>query len=268
MKKSITSTDYSVSKTEIGQQSLIALSWVIDSVDETLQTAKLLVRSAIAPAAFNEVTKNLHLVTGTLTMTELVDPLILAESLEQLSAAIASKKVKVHQKEQLQYGIDALSRELHVIHQTKRAQPLIIYRTVKAIRDILLDVQPAEAEAAEEGDALMTVATSQPRIDYSLFVAPDQIQHVFDESTRKTMIQGYRYLLNEYLLDHSNQKTLAEMLKVAQHFATGADTIQYAALWRIVATLHEAMLANKVDVESEELKLCLVHLERMLSQFQ
>lgn len=270
MKKSITSADDSVSKTEIGQQSLIALSWVIDSIDETLQAAKGQVRSAIAPAAFVEVTRSLHQVTGTLTMTELVDPLILAESLEQLSAAIASKQVKVHQKEQLNYGIDALSRELHVIHQTKRAQPLIIYRTVKVIRDVLLAAQSGTgtdtATGGDEESAAITVATSQPRIDYSLFVAPDQIQGVFDENTRQTMIQGYRYLLNEYLLDHNNQKTLAEMLKVARHFATGADTIQYAALWRIVSTLHEAMLDNKVDLNAEDLKLCLIHLERMLSQ--
>lgn len=273
MKKSITSADYSVSKTEIGQQSLIALSWVIDSIDETLLAAKALVRSAIAPAAFNEVTRQLHQVTGTLTMTELVDPLILAESLEQLSGAIAAKTIKLIHKEQLSHGIDALSRELHVIHQTKRAQPLIIYRTVKTIRDILSAAHGQQAEAANHATGILdgetasiTIATTQPRLDYSLFVAPDQIQEVFDENTRKTMIQGYRHLLNEYLLDQNNQQTLKNMLKVAQHFATGADTIQYAALWRIVATLHEAMLDKKIDLTATDLKFCLIHLERMLTQ--
>lgn len=273
MKKSITSADYSVSKTEIGQQSLIALSWVIDSIDETLLAAKALVRSAIAPAAFNEVTRQLHQVTGTLTMTELVDPLILAESLEQLSAAIAAKNIKLIHKDQLNHGIDALSRELHVIHQTKRAQPLIIYRTVKTIRDILSAAHTEQAEAADNTAGILdsettsiTIATTQPRLDYSLFVAPDQIQEVFDENTRKTMIQGYRHLLNEYLLDQNNQQTLKNMLKVAQHFATGADTIQYAALWRIVATLHEAMLDKKIDLTATDLKFCLIHLERMLMQ--
>lgn len=274
MKKSITSADFSVSKTEIGQQSLIALSWVIDSIDETLQAAKASVRSAIAPAAFHEVTKSLHQVTGTLTMTELVDPLILAESLEQLSEAIASKRIALLYKEQLSHGIDALARELYVIHQSKRAQPLIIYRTVKTIRDILLSVNHVQAAAPdaampaseEESLSAITVATTQPRIDYSLFLAPDQIQAVFDENTRQTMIQAYRHLLNEYLLDHANPQTLQNMLKVAQRFATGADTIQYAALWRIVSTLHEAMLAGKIDSASADLKSCLIHLERMLSQ--
>lgn len=277
MKKSIVNAESSVSKKDIGQQSLIALSWVIDSIEETLQAAKNYSRSAIAPAAFHEVTQCLHQVSGTLTMTELIDPLILSESLEQLSAAFVDNKLHLTHKEQLIHGIDVLARELQFIHQSKRAQPLVIYRTVKLIRETLQlhgDKAVAIAENASIAnidqstiDVLASAAAgTQPSIDYSLFVTPNQIQQVFDEATRQKMILAYRHLLNEYLLDQTNEQTLRDMLKVSQHFSTGADTIQYAALWRILSTLHEAMLAGKIERSAPELKYCLIHLERLLSQ--
>ncbi|RYZ95554.1 MAG: hypothetical protein EOO68_18340, partial [Moraxellaceae bacterium] len=72
MKKSASKLDnMSKSKQDTTQQSSIALGWVIDSIDETLLSARSLAHSAQQADDFKDVANLLHQVSGTLTMTEL-----------------------------------------------------------------------------------------------------------------------------------------------------------------------------------------------------
>lgn len=256
MKKSASKLDnMSISKQDTTQQSSIALGWVIDSIDETLLSARSLIQSAQKVDDFKEVTSLLHQVSGTLTMTELADPLILSESLEQLASAIANKKIAMTSVDVLVNGIDALKYELYSLHHSKRLQPLTIYRAVKQVRSLL--------EAKQ-----LSTSKSYPKIDYNVLVELDQVQQPLNEESWQAATSTYRYLLNEFLLKPKDQTTLEGLVKVAHYFAQGAITIQQAGLWRVLSKLHEAMLSHKVNVESVALKQTLVRLERMLSQNQ
>ncbi len=256
MKKSASKLDnMSISKQDTTQQSSIALGWVIDSIDETLLSARSLIQSAQQADDFRDVANLLHQVSGTLTMTELADPLILSESLEQLALAVASKKIVIASAEALISGIDTLKYELYSLHHAKRLQPLTIYRAVKQIRSLL--------EAQQ-----LNTSKSYPNIDYSVLVEPDQVIQPLNEESWQAATSTYRYLLNEFLLKPKDQNTLEGLVKVAHYFAQGAITIQQAGLWRVLSKLHEAMLSHHVDVQAVALKQTLIRLERMLSQDQ
>ena len=256
MKKSASKLDnMSKSKQDTTQQSSIALGWVIDSIDETLLSARSLAHSAQQADDFKDVANLLHQVSGTLTMTELADPLILSESLEQLALAVAGKKIAMASADALVDGIDTLKYELYNLHHAKRLQPLTIYRAVKQIRNLL--------EAQQ-----LSTSKSYPNIDYSVLVEPDQVKQPLNEESWQAATSTYRYLLNEFLLKPNDQATLEGLVKVAHYFAQGAITIQQAGLWRVLSKLHEAMLSHHVDVQAVALKQTLIRLERMLSQDQ
>jgi chemotaxis protein histidine kinase CheA/CheY-like chemotaxis protein len=253
--KSFISDLNSVVPKELSQQSLMALGWVIDSIEENLQHAKSSIASSNLREDFKDIAELLHQVSGTLAMTELIDTLLLSESLEQLALAINTRKIAVEHKKDLSSGIDTLSRALQVLHHSKRVQSLAIYRCIKNIRALLQDEKLKDLRR-------------YPKIDYSLLVAPDQIKQVFDGVTQQKLVDGYRHLLNEFFLDSHNQSILSDMLKMAQHFSSGAATIQEAVLWRILTILHHALSEGKVDPTFPPLKLCLIHLERLLAQGQ
>ena len=256
MKKSVSKLDnMSISKQDTTQQSSMALSWVIDSLTETLLSARTLAHSVKQADQFKEIGQLLHQVSGSLTMTELTDPLILSESLEQLAFAIATKKAAISDADALVKGIDTLQYELLRLHQTKRLEPLAIYRAVKQIRAILEELK-------------LSTNNTYPKIDYNLLVEPNQIHQPLNEESWQAASSTYRYLLNEFLLKPKDQVTLEGLLKVADYFAVGANTMQQAGLWRVLSKLHQAMLEHKIDVESVALKQRLIRLERMLSQAQ
>ncbi|WP_166738945.1 hybrid sensor histidine kinase/response regulator [Alkanindiges illinoisensis] len=245
----------STSHKETTQQSAMALGWVIDSLEETLQNAQDIVQTAKQAVQLAEAGELLHQVSGTLTMTELLDPLILSESLEQLAEAIAANSIDFSQQLVLLSGIQTLSRELKLLHQTKRLQPLNIYRTVKEIRSLL------QAQK-------LSTSTAYPKLDYNLLVEPNQVQSVLDDDTWKKTTLIYRHLLNEFLLNPKQQDNLENLVKVARFFAAGANNLQNAALWQVLTRLHQAMYEGKVDLSSIALKHSLVRLERMLAQEQ
>nr|WP_169733728.1 Hpt domain-containing protein [Alkanindiges illinoisensis] len=245
----------STSHKETTQQSAMALGWVIDSLEETLQNAQDIVQTAKQAVQLTEAAELLHQVSGTLTMTELLDPLILSESLEQLAEAIAANSIDFSQQLVLLGGIQTLSRELKLLHQTKRLQPLNIYRTVKEIRSLL------QAQK-------LSTSTAYPKLDYNLLVEPNQVQSVLDDDTWKKTTLIYRHLLNEFLLNPKQQDNLENLVKVARFFAAGANNLQNAALWQVLTRLHQAMYEGKVDLSSIALKHSLVRLERMLAQEQ
>lgn len=256
MKKFASELDnMSTSYKETTQQSAMVLGWVIDSLEETLQNARDIVQTAQQAAQLKEAGELLHQVSGTLTMTELLDPLILSESLEQLAEAMAVNSVDFSQQPVLLSGIQILSRELQLLHRTKRLQPLSIYRSVKEIRRLL------QAQKLSTGSAY-------PKLDYNLLVESNQVQSVLDDDTWQKTTLIYRHLLNEFLLNPQQQDNLENLVKVARFFAAGADTLQNAALWQVLSRLHQAMFDGKVDLSSVALKHSLIRLERMLSQEQ
>ena len=256
MKKFASELDnMSTSHKETTQQSAMALGWVIDSLEETLQNARDIVQTAKQPAQFKEAGELLHQVSGTLTMTELLDPLILSESLEQLAEAMAANNIDISHQPVLLNGIQILNRELQLLHQTKRLQPINIYRTVKEVRSLL------QAQK-------LSTSTAYPKLDYNLLVEPNQVQSVLDDDTWKKTTLIYRHLLNEFLLNPNQQDNLENLVKVARFFAAGANNLQNAALWQVLSRLHQAMFEGKVDLSSVSLKHSLVRLERMLSQEQ
>ncbi|RYY80465.1 MAG: response regulator [Moraxellaceae bacterium] len=256
MKKFASELDnMSTSYKETTQQSAMVLGWVIDSLEETLQNARDIVQTAKQAAQLKEAGELLHQVSGTLTMTELLDPLILSESLEQLAEAMAVNSVDFSQQPVLLSGIQVLSRELQLLHLTKRLQPLSIYRSVKEIRTLL------QAQKLSTGSAY-------PKLDYNLLVESNQVQSVLDDDTWQKTTLIYRHLLNEFLLNPQQQDNLENLVKVARFFAAGANTLQNAALWQVLSRLHHAMFDGKVDLSSVALKHSLIRLERMLSQEQ
>ncbi len=256
MKKSAPRLDnMNISKQDTTQQSSMALGWVIDSLNETLLSARQAAQAAQHANQFKEVGQFLHQVSGTLTMTELPDPLILSESLEQLAFFIAAKKIDIKHSVALTQGIDTLKHELYTLHHSKRLQPLTIYRVVKQLRSLLEEQK-------------LTTNKTYPRIDYSLLVEPDQIQQPLNEESWQAATSTYRYLLNEFLLNPKDQTTLEGLVKVSQYFAAGANTIQQAGLWQVLSKLHKEMLNHSIDVQAITLKQTLIRLERMLSQNQ
>lgn len=249
------STTHSMTHKVTTQQSAMALGWVIDSLEETLKSACDVVQSASQPHQLKDAAPLLHQVSGTLTMTELLDPLILSESLEQLAANMAAQSIDFSHLPVLFSGIQTLNRELHMLHQAKRLQPLTIYRAVKEIRRLL------QAQKLATGN-------TYPKLDYHLLVEPNQVQQVLDDESWQKATGVYRHLLNEFFSQPEQQDTLAGLLKLARHFAGGANNLQHAALWQVLSKLHQAMLDEKIDLGSVTLKHSLIRLERMLSQDQ
>lgn len=237
----------------VNQQAILALGWVIDSLQEALQEAYVLVDQHPSIQNIRDANVFLHQVSGTLTITELPDPLILATSLEQLADAIVSQQIEIIQARILAEGIKTLQQELLYLHVNKRLQPIAIYRMVKIVRQKLEEKK-------------LNTDQAYPAIDYSLLVDANQVDTVLDESQWKAVVQIYRHLINEFLLNTKDQETLENLHKVAQHFATGASNIQQAALWNILSKLHQAMAEQQVDLDSLAIKQALIHLERMLAQ--
>jgi chemosensory pili system protein ChpA (sensor histidine kinase/response regulator) len=249
------STTHSMTHKVTTQQSAMALGWVIDSLEETLKSACDVVQSASQPHQLKDAAPLLHQVSGTLTMTELLDPLILSESLEQLAAGMAAQNIDFSHVPVLFSGIQTLNRELHMLHQAKRLQPLTIYRAVKEIRRLL------QAQKLATGN-------TYPKLDYHLLVEPNQVQQVLDDESWQKATGVYRHLLNEFFSKPEQPETLDGLLKLARHFAGGANNLQNAALWQVLSKLHQAMLDGKIDLGSVTLKHSLIRLERMLSQDQ
>ena len=235
------------------QQSYLALDWVKEALDETLVEAHVIVARAKTVQDLVMLTPLLHQVSGTLHMTQLAEPLVLAETLEQLSHAIAEGQVGLHVLPELMLGIDLLKDELTQMQRTKRGHSIAIYRMVNHFRPLLTR------------DPLKQREWLKP--DLSLILESQWHADPMDRANRLLLAQAMRFYLKHILDDQSTIADWQAIVRIAHHMGQGAATLQQAALWHVVHTLYREVALDFAAGQpaQEEIRLLLVRLERLLT---
>ena len=169
------------------QQSYLALDWVKEALDETLATARAIVAQAKTAQDLGALNALLHQVSGTLHMTQLAEPLVLAETLEQLGHAITDGQVGLQVLPELTLGIDLLRDELTQMQRTKRGHSIAIYRMVNHFRPLLTR------------DPLKQREWLKP--DLSLILESQWHADPMDRKNRLLLAQAMRFHLRN-ILDH------------------------------------------------------------------
>jgi len=235
------------------QQSYLALDWVKEALDETLASARKIVAQAKTVADLVTLPPLLHQVSGTLHMTQLAEPLVLAETLEQLSHAISDGQVGLQVLPELTLGIDLLRDELTQMQRTKRGHSIAIYRMVNHFRPLLTR------------DPLKQREWLKP--DLSLILESQWHADPIDRHNRLLLAQAMRFHLKNILDRRAVTADWQAIVRVADYMCQGAATLQQAALWHVVHTLYnEVTIAFAAGEHAElDLQYLLVRLERLLT---
>ncbi|MFZ3193121.1 MAG: Hpt domain-containing protein [Moraxellaceae bacterium] len=235
------------------QQSYLALDWVKEALDETLADARKIVTQAKTAQDLVALTPLLHQVSGTLHMTQLAEPLVLAETLEQLSHAIADGQIGLHVLPELTLGIDLLRDELTQMQRTKRGHSIAIYRMVNHFRPLLTR------------DPLKQREWLKP--DLSLILESQWHADPLDRHNRLLLAQAMRFHLKNILDRRAIAADWQAIVRVADYMCQGAATLQQAALWHVVHTLyHEVAIAFAAGEHADlDVQYLLVRLERLLT---
>ncbi len=235
------------------QQSYLALDWVKEALDETLANARKIVAQAKTAQDLTPLNPLLHQVSGTLHMTQLAEPLVLAETLEQLSHAIADGQVGLQVLPELMLGIDLLMDELTQMQRTKRGHSIAIYRMVNHFRPLLTR------------DPLKQREWLRP--DLSLILESQWRADPIDRKNRLLLAQVMRFHLKKILDGHALAADWQAIVRVADYMCQGAATLQQAALWHVVHTLyHEVAIAYDAGEHADlDTQYLLMRLERLLT---
>ena len=235
------------------QQSYLALDWVKEALDETLATARAIVAQAKTAQDLGALNALLHQVSGTLHMTQLAEPLVLAETLEQLGHAITDGQVGLQVLPELTLGIDLLRDELTQMQRTKRGHSIAIYRMVNHFRPLLTR------------DPLKQREWLKP--DLSLILESQWHADPMDRKNRLLLAQAMRFHLRNILDHRAIAADWQAIVRVANYMCQGAATLQQAALWHVVHTLyHEVAIAYDAGVPADlDTQYLLMRLERLLT---
>lgn len=235
------------------QQSYLALDWVKEALDETLVDARKIVAQAKTAQDLAALNPLLHQVSGTLHMTQLAEPLVLAETLEQLSHAMSDGQIGLQVLPELTLGIDLLRDELTQMQRTKRGHSIAIYRMVNHFRPLLTR------------DPLKQREWLKP--DLSLILESQWHADPMDRKNRLLLAQAMRFHLKRILDKQAVVADWQAVVRVAHYMCQGAATLQQAALWHVVHTLYEEVAqaydaGKQTDLDTQYL---LMRLERLLT---
>jgi chemosensory pili system protein ChpA (sensor histidine kinase/response regulator) len=231
------------------QQSYIALDWVKDALDEILALVRQKLERTTRHADLKEVCEGLHQVSGTLQITQLAEPLVLAETLEQLAQAIFEQQLDMSLLPELALGVDLLRDELDQIQRTKRSHSIAIYRMVNHYRPLLA------RDPLRQRDWL--------RPDISLIMPSSWQADPVDQAARRLLARAMRHYLQHILAEQADAQDWQSLQQIAAHSGRGASTVQQAALWHVAQTLY-AEYAQLHSPLTAQMRQLLIRLERSL----
>jgi chemosensory pili system protein ChpA (sensor histidine kinase/response regulator) len=231
------------------QQSYIALDWVKEALDETLSQIRHDIEHATHSDALLAVRDALHQVSGTLHMTQLAEPLVLAETLEQLAQSVADGQTPMTILSELGLGVDLLRDELDQLQRTKRGHSVAIYRMIHHFRPLLA------RDPLRQRDWL--------KPDLSLIISPNWQPDPLTLEARRFLARAMRHYLQRVLNDCMGHADWNAMASIASHAQNGARTVQQAALWRLAQVVYLELSAS-ADSPTTELRQLLIRLERSL----
>jgi chemosensory pili system protein ChpA (sensor histidine kinase/response regulator) len=231
------------------QQSYIALDWVKEALDETLNEIRSSIEHAERPEALLPIREALHQVSGTLQMTQLAEPLVLAETLEQLAQSIVDGDTPMSILSELALGVDLLRDELEQLQRTKRSHSVAIYRMIHHFRPLLAR------------DPLRQREWLKP--DLSLIIGSNWQSTPLTADDRHLLGRAMRYYMQRVLNDCMSLADWRALANIATYAQNGAKTIQQAALWRLVSIVYLELEQSK-DAPSAALRQLMVRLERSL----
>lgn len=230
------------------QQSYIALDWVKDALDETLQKVQSQLQTQ-TPISLHAAYDSLHQVSGTLHIAQLADTLVLSEVLEKVVQAVTVGRLHLSGvQNNINQAVEFLIEELDHLQRTKNSRTALVYEHVDLLNGLLLN------ESSESKVSFVP--------DFSL------LDEKFDASTQKQqqhdkLKQAYQYLLATWLKDSSSQQTLLDLTRVADLLLMNAQTRQEFALWQ-VGRVFQREVAKGSFTEIEMIRPLLIRLERSL----
>lgn len=230
------------------QQSYIALDWVKDALDETLQKVQAQLQEQ-TPLSLQSAYESLHQVSGTLHIAQLADILTLSEVLEKVIQAVAVGRLHFSSiQTQIRMALEILIEELDHLQRTKSSRTSLVYEQVDALNALLLN------DSAEPKVAFVP--------DFSLLDENYSVP-ARTETQQEKLTQAYQYLLAAWLSDSNSQQSLLDLTRVADLLHSTAQTRQDFALWQ-VARVFQRAIANGYLTEAETIRPLLIRLERSL----
>jgi len=230
------------------QQSYIALDWVKDALEETLQKVKSnLIEQT--PFSLQLACDGLHQVSGTLHIAQLTETLVLSEVLEKILQAVVDGKLKFSNVEaDINKTLDLLAEELDHLQRTKSSRPAVIYAQVEFLNGLLLN-EPAQKKLSFIPDFSL--------LDKE-FLAKNRTAAQYEKLT-----QAYQYLLAIWLGGNTSQQTLADFIRVANLLKHSAQSRIESVIWDVATVFHYAMSNGSLS-DPEKIRPLLIKLERAL----
>ncbi|MDE2421908.1 MAG: Hpt domain-containing protein [Gammaproteobacteria bacterium] len=231
------------------QQSYIALDWVKDALEETLQKVKsnLLEQT---PFSLQLACDGLHQVSGTLHIAQLTETLVLSEVLEKILQAVVDGKLKFSNVEaDINKALDLLLEELDHLQRTKSSRPAAIYAQVELLNGLLLNEPTPNKKLSFTPDFSL--------LDKE-FLAQNRTVPQYEKLT-----QAYQYLLAIWLGGNASPQTLADFTRVASLLKLSAQSRIESVIWDVATVFHQAVSNGSLS-DSEKIRPLLIKLERAL----
>lgn len=230
------------------QQSYIALDWVKDALEETLQKVQshLLEQT---PVSLQLACDGIHQVNGTLHIAQLTETLVLSELLEKVLQAVLDGKLKLPSVQaEVSHTLRLLKEELDHLQRTKSSRPTVIYAQVEVLNGLLLD-EPASKKVSFVPD-------------FSLLDKDFTAQVRSDQQYAK-LTQAYQYLLSAWLAGNASQQNLLDFTRVATLLGSSAQTRIQSVVWHVAAVFHQAIDNGSLSAP-DKIRSLLIRLERAL----
>ncbi len=230
------------------QQSYIALDWVKDALDETLQKVKSSLLEQ-TPFSLQLACDGLHQVSGTLHIAQLTETLVLSEVLEKILQAVVDGKLKLSNVEtDINRTLDLLAEELDHLQRTKSSRPAVVYAQVELLNGLLLN-EPIHKKLSFTPDFSL--------LDKE-FSAQNRTAPQYEKLT-----QAYQYLLAVWLGGNVSEQTLADFTRVASLLKLSAQSRIESVIWDVATIFHQAVSNGSLS-DPEKIRPLLIKLERAL----
>jgi chemosensory pili system protein ChpA (sensor histidine kinase/response regulator) len=228
--------------------SYIALDWVKDALDETLQEvqAHLLEQT---PHALRLAYDDLHQFNGTLNIAQLEEILGLSGLLEKVLLAVLDGKLKLsHVAKEVNKTLVLLADELSHLQRTKTSRASVIYEQTTVLDKLLLNDTVGQKN---------TFVPDFSLLDKDFTPSPRTTQHY------EKLTQAYQYLLATWLDGNTSTPTLTDFTRVANLLKNSAQTRIESVIWQVAAVFHQVIADGSISVP-EKIRPLLIRLERTL----
>jgi hypothetical protein len=230
------------------QQSYVALDWVKDALEETLQKvhSNLLEQTS---SSLKLACDGLHQVSGTLHIAQLTETLLLSEMLEKVLQAVVDDQLELSNVQfYISQTLNLLADELDYLQRTKSGRTTVIYAQVEVLSGLLLN-EPTHKKLSFTPD--FSLLDKQ-------FLASARTPQQFEK-----LKQAYQYLLTTWLSGNASQQTLVDFTRVATRLKSSAQTRIESVIWHAAAVFHHAV-DNESLIAPEKVRSLMIRLERAL----